>query len=566
MIDDELDLRSVNWSQGMFLTPDHFLRQERYVDSLFLWALRYTSAAHGLLGGGPRVDASERGAPRYDPVVEIDDSGDLVKVTVAQCRGISPGGLVVDVQPSRPLQASFSKRELDGVTDVGVYVFAKLHDKEADGSVEDPVNPQMELGRRFHYTVRLDVNADEVPGSLVVARLRRADKGLRFERALNFIPPCAFMSGHSALMHAFRDLNDKVASIADRYSALHLAIVDFVSVARSRHMNVEQDVETLAFVSHMVATLEACAYELLDPLQPPKRFFHEMTRLVRSAALFLSLSPPTREYFRQLGEIGEGEFMSLLQQETEALQKSRGFAVHDDLNEEVKEASRALERLERLEQALEGKYMDYRVSPSLESINFVFDRTGGDPVLYRSVAKPTRPMAHGQELTFVFAPLRLEARESYRLILVGDRNAGFAAGDRLNVELRVNPGEGYEQKPEYLTTVFEVEGQRNFAVDFNAPGDVITINDIRVSLRSAQPIRSAILYVRGRLMASSAPLSTPPPLVPRPIGQLMRDDRPAARPPDSVRRPHRLEEGAGGGRAKEELLPPPPPKPRSRLS
>ena len=60
MIDDELDLRSVNWSQGMFLTPDHFLRQERYVDSLLLWLLRYSMPAHGLLGGGPRVEASER--------------------------------------------------------------------------------------------------------------------------------------------------------------------------------------------------------------------------------------------------------------------------------------------------------------------------------------------------------------------------------------------------------------------------------------------------------------------------------------------------------------------------
>ena len=84
----------------------------------------------------------------------------------------------------------------------------------------------------------------------------------------------------------------------------------------------------------------------------------------------------------------------------------RGFAVDEDLNVEVQKVMRSLERLDRLEQALEGKYMDYRLSPSLESINFVFDRTGGDAVLYKSVAKPARPQAQGQELTFVFAPLR----------------------------------------------------------------------------------------------------------------------------------------------------------------
>ena len=104
-----------------------------------------------------------------------------------------------------------------------------------------------------------------------------------------------------------------------------------------------------------------------------------MTRLVRSAALFLSLSPPTREYFRLLGEIGEVEFVSMLQQESEALEMGRGFTVHEDLNVEVQKAMRALERLDRLEQALEGKYLDYRLSPSLESINFVFDRTRRRP-------------------------------------------------------------------------------------------------------------------------------------------------------------------------------------------
>jgi hypothetical protein len=564
MIDDELDLRSVNWSQGMFLTPDHFLRQERYVDSVVMWLLRYSLPTYGLVGGGPRVEPAERGAPKFDPVVEVDDTGEVLKVTVTQCRGITPGGLFIDVQPAHPLNASFSKREIEGATDVGVYVVVRPHDKEVDDSLEDPVNPQTPLGRRPRYTIRLDVRADEAPASLILTRLKRAEQGIRFERALNFVPPCAFMMGHSSLMHSFRQLNEMVAAIADHYSALHRAIVDFVGVARSRNINVEQDNETLAFVSRMVMTLEACAYEILDPVQPPKRFFQELTRLVRSSALFLSLSPPTREYFRLLGEIGEVEFVSMLEQESEALQMGRGFAVHDDLNVEVQKAIRALERLDRLEQALEGRYMDYRLSPSLESINFVFDRTSGDPVLYRSVAKPARPQAHGQELTFVFAPLRLEARESYRLILVGDRQARFVPGDRLTAELRINPGEGYEHKPEYPNVGYEIEGQRNFAIDFNAPADVVTINDLRVSIRSAQPIRSAILYVRGRLLTPAARVSMPPPLAPRPAPALPREDRGAVRTQDpALRRPGRLQDEGAGPREDDR---PPATGRRSRLS
>jgi hypothetical protein len=516
MADDDLDLRSVNWSQGMFLTPDHFLRQEQYVDSLFLWLLRYGLATHGLVGGGPRVDASERGAPHFDPVTEIEDSGDTLKLTVMQCRGITPGGSIIDVQPSRALNASFAKRELEGALDIGIYVVAAPHDKEPDDTLEDPVNPQMQLGRRARYAIRLDVQADEARSSLLLTRLRRAEKGLRFERVPQFIPPCAFMSSHSALMHSFRQLNEMVSAIADRYGMLHRAIVDFIGVARARGINVDQDSETLAFVSRMVMTLEDCAYQMLDPVQPPKRFFQEIRRFVRSAALFLSLSPPTREYFRLLGEIGEVEFVSMLQQETEALEMGRALAVDGDLNVEVQKAMRALERLDRLEQALEGKYMDYRVSPSLENINFVFDRTTGDPVLYKTVAKPSRPQAHGQELTFVFAPLRLEGREMHRVILVGDRQARFVPGDRLKVEVRVNPGQGYDAKPEYRIATHEIDGQRNFAVDFNAPDDVVSINDVRVSVASSQPIRSAILYVRGRILSPAGPRPVPAPLPPRP--------------------------------------------------
>ena len=560
MIDDDIDLTSVNWTQGMFLTPDHFLRQERYVDSLFLWLMRYATPIHGLVGGGPRVEPAERGMPRFDPVVEIDDSGETIKITVSQCRGITPGGLFIDVTPSVPLSASFSKRELETVTEATIYVIGRPHEKEGDGSIEDAVNPQMQLGRRFRYTIRLDVQADEIPISLELARIRRADRGLRFERAQQFIPPCAFMAAHSSLMHSFRQLNEMVASIADRYSALHRAIVDFIGIARPRNINLEQDAETLAFVSRMVVTLEDCANRLLDPLQTPRAFFQELTRLVRNSALFLSLSPPTREYFRLLGDIGEAEFVNMLQQESEALQMGRGFAMHDDLSVEVQKAVRALERLDRLEQALEGRYMDYRVSPSLESINFVFDRTSGDPVLYRTVAKPARPQAHGQEVTFVFA-LRLEARESYRLVIVGDRQARFGPGDKLTAELQINKGEGYDHKPEWFTVEYETDGQRNFAIDFNAPSDLVAINDIRLTLRSAQPIRSAILYVRSRLLAPKVALPTPEALRPRPAAPVVREEAKRLRPLEGAARP---DLPADEGHPPHGDEPAPPPGPRRR--
>jgi hypothetical protein len=490
-----------------------------------------------VVGGGPRVEAAERGAAKFDPIVEMDDSGDTVKITVTQCRGLTAGGGIVDVEPSQNLTATYQKKELETALEFGVYVVARPHDKEPDDGVEDPINPQLQVGRRARYRVSIEPAAEDAPWSLLLTRFRRADRGLRFERARGFIPPCAFMSSHSELMYAFRQLNEQVATIADHYSALHRAIVDFVVMARSRQLNFEQDLETLGFCNRMVIALEDCAYRTLDPIQPPQQFFQSMSQLVRSAALFLSLSPPTREYFRLLGEIGETEFVSMLEQEGEALEMGRRGALGDDLGVEVQKMVRALDRLNRLEQALEGKYMDYRISPSLESINFVFDRTSGEPVLYKSVARPTRPQADGQQLTFVFAPLRLEAREQYRLILIGERQATFQSGDSITSELRINHGEGGIRKPEFPTSAYEIGGQRNFAFDFSAPPDIVTINDIRVSLRSVLPIRSAMLYVRARLMRAESVRPGP-----RPVPRV--DPVPPAppSPPDHKGRRSRLSE------------------------
>jgi len=52
---NDIDLTTVNWEHGMLLTPEHFLRQERYMDSALLWVLRYATSHYGLVGGGARV-------------------------------------------------------------------------------------------------------------------------------------------------------------------------------------------------------------------------------------------------------------------------------------------------------------------------------------------------------------------------------------------------------------------------------------------------------------------------------------------------------------------------------
>ena len=168
-----------------------------------------------------------------------------------------------------------------------------------------------------------------------------------------------------------------------------------------------------------------------------------------------------------------------------------------------------------LEEALEGKYIDYRVSPSLEALHFVFDR--GGEAFYQAVSKPSRPQALGQELTFVFARLKLEGRETYRIILIGDPDAQLEIGEMLSAEIRINPGAGQTPRPIYKTSSCEKEGQRNFALDFDAPAEVLTISDLRVIVKATQHIRSALVYIRRRFYARQQPSAAVPSPKPEPM-------------------------------------------------
>jgi hypothetical protein len=549
MNDNHIDLESVNWEYGMLLTPDHLLRQERYIDSTFLWVLRYCTQAYGLIGAGPRVEPAERGAAKHDPIVEVLDDGEELKVSVSQCRGVSSSGDLIDIGPSHAVHQTFAKRELEGHGQLGIYVVCEPHDKITDNALEDPANPQMIASRRRRYRVKLDIAGAEGSHGLLLGRLRKSERGLRYEKVGGFIPLCTTLAGHSELMRAWERLVEKLLQLTDRYTALHKAMVEYISMARQRDIDSPGDEETLRFVDRMVVMLEHCAYEILDPLQPPQRFFQQLSRAIRSAAVSLDLSPPTTMYFQQLAEVGETEFGALLEQERRALETNRAFTIHDDLSLDVQRAENALHQLRRLEEALEGKYLDFRVSPALDALNFFFDRRSDPPALYQSLARPARPQLFNDELTFVFAPLKLEGRQRFRLVLIRMPETRFAVGDSLKVEIRVNVGGGQSPKPIYGTAFCEVPDQRNFAIDFDAPAEVLTITDLRVIVNATWPMKSGLLYLRRFLYPGATAMGHAEPRQPEPPPPQRPELPPTRRPePDTgPRRRLRLSEERSNG-------------------
>ena len=106
-MDDAKRLKSVNWTTGMLLAPEHFRRQDAFLEETVEWLLQYCVPGTGLVGGGIRVPVGERGLARHDPKLEVDEDKEQVSLTVMEARGLTPLGQLVDISRSNVVRGKF---------------------------------------------------------------------------------------------------------------------------------------------------------------------------------------------------------------------------------------------------------------------------------------------------------------------------------------------------------------------------------------------------------------------------------------------------------------------------
>jgi hypothetical protein len=495
---NDLQLRSVNWEHGMLLTPEHFLRQERYLESLVDWGMRYLTSGTGLVGGGIRLPESDLGTVRFDPEVTLAETAESLDISVAHARGVSPSGLVVDVRAAGTVSTRLSKEQLAGVAEAIIYIVCEPGVRQKEDGVADAFNPQMRTERIPTYRLSLNVTAAERAQSIAVGRVRRPATGMYFEVDPGFIPPCITLAAHSELMAGTRRIVDSVNRLASGYAELHRAMREFMVIFTERGIDTEIDRDAVVFAERMVLELQDAAYALLDRTQPPATFFGRVRRLLHSAAIYFDLATGMQQYYDTLRDTGESELLSLIELQRHTLQVGRTLRLEEDLGLEVRKMLQSLASLEKLERALEGKYIDFRKSASLESTNFVFDR--GGKALYKLAARPARVQGVADDITIFFSNLRLEGRDRYRLILVGDRSAPWLRGTSIGAEVRLNEGSGFRRETLILTGDVKLDEQYNVELDFEAP-DVATITDLRVTVPAYHAVHTALLFIRHRFYA-----------------------------------------------------------------
>jgi hypothetical protein len=501
MSPNEVRHNAVNWEFGMLVAPEHFLRQERFYEATMLWMLRYAHDSFGLIGGGPRLPESEFGAVRHDPIVTLSEDEYTLHITVTQCRGLTMAGTPVEVVPDYPLHHEFSKADLDGVSETRIYIVALPYAYAVIDGERDEHNPQIQTERIRAYRLTLQPHGEEMQHAMAVSRLRRSETSIAYEQDASFIPPCTNLTAFSELSAAWRRIVEQLSSLSRRFIELHRAMREYIELTRERGIDVGIDQETLEFVKRVIPAIESCLYGCLNPVQPPARFFANLRMFLEAAAVSLDLSPPVEQYFNALKNAGETEFVPLVERQKQMLKNSRRWRVEDDLGLEVRSVQSSLRSLQTLERALEGKYIDFRVSPILDTMNFVFDRGGS--ALYKLAAKPARLQGFGDEMAFHFANVRLEGREKYRIILTSEVDHEYQADTRVPVEIRINEGSGLRRSPIHGVAQVQFAGQRNVEFDFEAP-DIATVTDLRVAVPAHFNVRTSLLFVRHRFYAQDS--------------------------------------------------------------
>src|SRR5262249_36816502 len=212
--------------------------------------------------------------------------------------------------------------------------------------------------------------------------------------------------------------------------------------------------------------------------------------------------------------------------------------------DELNGVERAFKGRRGLKEARTGKYPDNRVRAGRGPPPFFSDRRTDDPALYESQARPARPQAYGDDLSFVFAPLRLDGRQNFRVVLIRENDALFDMGQNIATIVQINQGTGQGHEPIYPKARCELYDQRNFAVDFRLPPEIHTISDVRVTVNSAYRIRSCLLYRRRLITPGSSRVINPipPPPEPPPLNQKLAPTPPEPRPAVRISDPWLSEE------------------------
>jgi type VI secretion system protein ImpJ len=284
-------LRRVVWSEGMYLAPQHFQTQGRYLEDSVAFAMSSLwFAPHGLLSLAIDPDALKTGT-----------------VSLLQARGVMPDGLAFHIPesdeppPARPIGAAFSPtsdshvlylavpHRRDGLPNVadsaapsGARFISdtQLRSDETTGTEERVVN----VGRK-NFSLLLDTELNNSVSALPVARIRRAG-GEKFALDDQFVPPLLDISASPRVVMMLRELvgvlEEKSNDMGGRREGSGQAAGDYW----------RRELASFWFLHTIHASIPILRHLLLAKHGHPEELFRELSRLGGALCSFSLNSHP----------------------------------------------------------------------------------------------------------------------------------------------------------------------------------------------------------------------------------------------------------------------------------
>jgi len=431
---NSVDLRRVRWFAGLLLRPEHFARQDDFVEALALWRSRFLSRSFGLIGGGPRRFLTPISDAFVSTRVRVTPRADALAVSVEGVRGVTACGGLVEV----PGTLNAEMPVLDKGEEAVLYVVrSRAYNGVGLWSTAEPatVTSDVEVMTPT-YVLTTRPLGDDLPWALAVARLR--NNGGVIERDDRYLPLCVFVSSHRRLAERVADIRGDLTKISRGFlEKAHTPLRLVVLAAQRVQVFAGEYAETLAGVAHLIDAIDECGTALEDEEAFIEDVLDAMAVLTRRTARVLDLSISLQAVVRR-AEIGT-PFAEI------ATTLAAPLSPDTDL-------ARRLDAFDALLRSLEAIYMrvqevasDFRRRWRYNEVDLAFDvETPNGPYIYRRIGEPIKTDPIGSEdLSFEFRRLTdgqnmdLNPSLQYMLVLFGQK--GMRLGEQNYVtELRIN--------------------------------------------------------------------------------------------------------------------------------
>ena len=283
----DINLRSVNWQDGMLLQGQHLLAQERFMEELARAYGRPTGDNYGLVRSG-------QDSP---PALQLSAAvrGSQIQVTLERCHAVTPDGYLIELNPAtrRPLQVTIPAQE----GEIPVYVAVHPDEKVAGGEPDPHEEPPRQPYRLPEYLLYAGEQPDLPGGCTLQVGLFSYD-GVEIAPVDDFFPPCVSLYADERLYRRAVEMRQRLETLLSVGSKSYAAVTGG-GVTGQDGSSLQADLKSLVY--GFLTFLGG----VIDSFQPGPGAGHPRTlvilhkQLLRTFRILIDLHPSARDYLHE---------------------------------------------------------------------------------------------------------------------------------------------------------------------------------------------------------------------------------------------------------------------------